>query len=105
MDSHLKSTREFVIPRAKESFLEKRPDGSHQKEKFIRHIALKTPGDVLRLEDIAKETRGEADCALQAWYLLVLAIILLGIMTKSVWQVPKRLRYKNPTYIYLRKNL
>ncbi|XP_063100084.1 SMC5-SMC6 complex localization factor protein 2 isoform X1 [Cavia porcellus] len=63
VDSHLKSTREFVIPRAKESFLEKRPDGSHQKEKFIRHIALKTPGDVLRLEDIAKETRGEADCA------------------------------------------
>ncbi|KAM6183894.1 SMC5-SMC6 complex localization factor protein 2 [Erethizon dorsatum] len=61
VDSDLKSTREFVIPKAKESFLEKRPDGSHQKEKFIRHIALKTPGDVLRLEDISKETSDEAD--------------------------------------------
>uniref|UniRef100_A0A8C2UYF6 SMC5-SMC6 complex localization factor 2 n=1 Tax=Chinchilla lanigera TaxID=34839 RepID=A0A8C2UYF6_CHILA len=63
VDSDLKSTREFVIPKVKESFLEKHPDGSHQKEKFIRHIALKTPGDVLRLEDISKEASDEADCS------------------------------------------
>uniref|UniRef100_A0A8C5P594 SMC5-SMC6 complex localization factor 2 n=1 Tax=Jaculus jaculus TaxID=51337 RepID=A0A8C5P594_JACJA len=55
MDSDLKSTREHMIPKAKESFPEKRPDIPHQKEKFIRHIALKTPGGVLRLEDISKE--------------------------------------------------
>nr|XP_055107958.1 SMC5-SMC6 complex localization factor protein 2 isoform X4 [Symphalangus syndactylus] len=55
VDSDLKSTREAMIPKARESFLEKRPDGPHQKEKFIKHIALKTPGDVLRLEDISKE--------------------------------------------------
>ncbi|XP_010624676.1 SMC5-SMC6 complex localization factor protein 2 isoform X2 [Fukomys damarensis] len=63
VDSDLKSTRESLIPKAKEPFLEKRPDGSHQKEKFIRHIALKTPGDVLRLEDICKETSDEIDCS------------------------------------------
>ncbi|XP_054974951.1 SMC5-SMC6 complex localization factor protein 2 isoform X2 [Sorex araneus] len=62
VDSDLKSTRESVVPKAKESFLEKRPEGPHQKEKFIRHIALKTPGDVLRLEDISKEPSEEADC-------------------------------------------
>lgn len=61
MDSDLKSTRESIMPKAKESFLEKRPDGPHQREKFIKHIALKTPGDVLRLEDIAKEPNEEAD--------------------------------------------
>lgn len=61
MDSDLKSTRESMIPKAKESFLEKRPDGPHQKEKFIKHIALKTPGDVLRLEDISKEPNDETD--------------------------------------------
>ncbi|XP_040848228.1 SMC5-SMC6 complex localization factor protein 2 isoform X1 [Ochotona curzoniae] len=60
VDSDMKSTRESIIPKAKEYF-EKRPDGPHQKEKFIRHIALKTPGDVLRLEDIAKEPHDEAD--------------------------------------------
>ncbi|XP_055976474.1 SMC5-SMC6 complex localization factor protein 2 isoform X2 [Sorex fumeus] len=63
VDSDLKSTRESVVPKAKESFLEKRPEGPHQKEKFIRHIALKTPGDVLRLEDISKEPSEEADCS------------------------------------------
>uniref|UniRef100_G3UA40 SMC5-SMC6 complex localization factor 2 n=1 Tax=Loxodonta africana TaxID=9785 RepID=G3UA40_LOXAF len=62
MNSDLKSTRESIIPRAKESFLEKHPDGPHRREKFIRHIALKTPGDVLRLEDISsKESNDEAD--------------------------------------------
>ncbi|KAK1333540.1 hypothetical protein QTO34_005925 [Cnephaeus nilssonii] len=61
LDSDLKSTRESIMPKAKESFLEKRPDGPHKKEKFIKHIALKTPGDVLRLEDIAKEPNEEAD--------------------------------------------
>lgn len=61
MDSDLKSTKESIIPKAKESFLEKRPDISHQKEKFIRHIALKTPGGVLRLEDIAKEPDDETE--------------------------------------------
>ncbi|XP_039321197.1 SMC5-SMC6 complex localization factor protein 2 isoform X1 [Saimiri boliviensis] len=61
VDSDLKSTRESMTPKAKESFLEKRPDGPHQKEKFIRHIALKTPGDVLRLEDISKEPNYETD--------------------------------------------
>ncbi|KAL4689498.1 hypothetical protein H8959_012289 [Pygathrix nigripes] len=61
VDSDLKSTRESMIPKAKESFLEKRPDGPHQKEKFIKHIALKTPGDVLRLEDISKEPNDETD--------------------------------------------
>lgn len=61
VDSDLKSTRESIMPKAKESFLEKRPDGPHKKEKFIKHIALKTPGDVLRLEDIAKEPNDEAD--------------------------------------------
>ncbi|XP_052041064.1 SMC5-SMC6 complex localization factor protein 2 isoform X1 [Apodemus sylvaticus] len=61
VDSDLKSTKEPVIPKAKESFLEKRPDTSHQREKFIRHIALKTPGGVLRLEDIAKEPDDETD--------------------------------------------
>ncbi|XP_049646760.1 SMC5-SMC6 complex localization factor protein 2 [Suncus etruscus] len=63
VDSDLKSTRESVMPKAKESFFEKRSEGPHQKEKFIRHIALKTPGDVLRLEDIAKEPSEEADCS------------------------------------------
>lgn len=63
MDSDLKSTRESIMPKAKESFLEKRPDGPHQKEKFIKHIALKTPGDVLRLEDISKDPNEEADCS------------------------------------------
>ncbi|XP_012579290.1 PREDICTED: protein FAM178A isoform X2 [Condylura cristata] len=61
VDSDMKSTRESIMPKARESFLEKRPDGPHQKEKFIKHIALKTPGDVLRLEDIAKEPSEEAD--------------------------------------------
>nr|XP_054515840.1 SMC5-SMC6 complex localization factor protein 2 isoform X5 [Pan troglodytes] len=61
VDSDLKSTRESMIPKARESFLEKRPDGPHQKEKFIKHIALKTPGDVLRLEDISKEPNDETD--------------------------------------------
>uniref|UniRef100_A0A2K6PIW3 SMC5-SMC6 complex localization factor 2 n=1 Tax=Rhinopithecus roxellana TaxID=61622 RepID=A0A2K6PIW3_RHIRO len=61
VDSDLRSTRESMIPKAKESFLEKRPDGPHQKEKFIKHIALKTPGDVLRLEDISKEPNDETD--------------------------------------------
>ncbi|XP_006231613.1 SMC5-SMC6 complex localization factor protein 2 isoform X2 [Rattus norvegicus] len=61
VDSDLKSTKEPVIPKAKESFLEKRPDTSHPREKFIRHIALKTPGGVLRLEDIAKEPDDETD--------------------------------------------
>lgn len=61
VDSDLKSTRESLIPKAKESFFEKRPDGPHQKEKFIKHIALKTPGDVLRLEDISKEPHDETD--------------------------------------------
>ncbi|XP_019491879.1 PREDICTED: SMC5-SMC6 complex localization factor protein 2 isoform X2 [Hipposideros armiger] len=61
MDSDLKSTRESIMPKAKESFLEKRPDGPHQREKFIKHIALKTPGGVLRLEDISKEPNEEAD--------------------------------------------
>lgn len=61
MDSDLKSTRESIMPKVKESFLEKRPDGPHQKEKFIKHIALKTPGDVLRLEDISKEPSEEID--------------------------------------------
>ncbi|XP_007187395.2 SMC5-SMC6 complex localization factor protein 2 isoform X3 [Balaenoptera acutorostrata] len=51
------------MPKAKESFLEKRPDGPHQREKFIKHIALKTPGGVLRLEDISKEPNEEADCS------------------------------------------
>uniref|UniRef100_H0XCY4 SMC5-SMC6 complex localization factor 2 n=1 Tax=Otolemur garnettii TaxID=30611 RepID=H0XCY4_OTOGA len=59
VDSDMKSTRESVIPKAKESFLEKRPDGPHQREKFIKHIALKTPGGVLRLEDISKEPNDE----------------------------------------------
>uniref|UniRef100_A0A2K5PGU0 SMC5-SMC6 complex localization factor 2 n=1 Tax=Cebus imitator TaxID=2715852 RepID=A0A2K5PGU0_CEBIM len=63
VDSDLKSTRESMTPKAKESFLEKRPEGPHQKEKFIRHIALKTPGDVLRLEDISKEPNYETDCS------------------------------------------
>lgn len=63
MDSDLKSTREPIMPKAKESFLEKRPDGPHQREKFIKHIALKTPGDVLRLEDISKEPSEEVDCS------------------------------------------
>ncbi|NP_001124554.1 SMC5-SMC6 complex localization factor protein 2 [Pongo abelii] len=63
VDSDLKSTRESMIPKARESFLEKRPDGPHQKEKFIKHIALKTPGDVLRLEDISKEPNDETDCS------------------------------------------
>ncbi|XP_057591319.1 SMC5-SMC6 complex localization factor protein 2 isoform X2 [Hippopotamus amphibius kiboko] len=63
VDSDLKSTRESIMPKPKESFLEKRPDGPHQKEKFIKHIALKTPGDVLRLEDISKEPNEEADCS------------------------------------------
>ncbi|KAG8523590.1 LOW QUALITY PROTEIN: SMC5-SMC6 complex localization factor protein 2, partial [Galemys pyrenaicus] len=61
VDSDLKSTRESIMPKARESFLEKRPDGPHQKEKFIKHIALKTPGDVLRLEDISKEPCEDAD--------------------------------------------
>ncbi|VTJ65873.1 Hypothetical predicted protein [Marmota monax] len=61
VDSDLKSTRESVIPKAKESILEKRSDGPHQREKFIRHIALKTPGGVLRLEDISKEPNDETD--------------------------------------------
>ncbi|XP_024411501.2 SMC5-SMC6 complex localization factor protein 2 isoform X1 [Desmodus rotundus] len=61
-DSDLKSTREPIMPKAKESFLEKRPDGPPQREKFIKHIVLKTPGDVLRLEDISKEPNEEADC-------------------------------------------
>uniref|UniRef100_A0A2K6GIF3 SMC5-SMC6 complex localization factor 2 n=1 Tax=Propithecus coquereli TaxID=379532 RepID=A0A2K6GIF3_PROCO len=61
VDSDLKSTRESMIPKAKESFLEKRPDGPHQREKFIKHIALKTPGGVLRLEDISKEPNDETD--------------------------------------------
>ncbi|XP_031246305.1 SMC5-SMC6 complex localization factor protein 2 isoform X2 [Mastomys coucha] len=61
VDSDLKSTKEPIIPKAKESFLEKRPDASHQREKFIRHIALKTPGGVLRLEDITKEPDDETD--------------------------------------------
>lgn len=61
MDSDLKSTRESIMPKAKESFLERRPDRPHQREKFIKHIALKTPGDVLRLEDISKEPTEEAD--------------------------------------------
>ncbi|XP_062958669.1 SMC5-SMC6 complex localization factor protein 2 isoform X2 [Cynocephalus volans] len=61
VDSDLKSTRESMLPKAKEFFLEKRPDGPHQKEKFIKHIALKTPGDVLRLEDISKEPNDETD--------------------------------------------
>ncbi|XP_021505378.1 SMC5-SMC6 complex localization factor protein 2 isoform X2 [Meriones unguiculatus] len=62
VDSDLKSTKEPIIPKAKEPFLEKRPDtSSHQREKFIRHIALKTPGGVLRLEDIAKEPDDETD--------------------------------------------
>ncbi|EHB18507.1 Protein FAM178A [Heterocephalus glaber] len=63
VDSDLKSTRESMIPKAKEPFLEKRPDGSQQKEKFIRHIALKTPGDVLRLEDISMETSDKIGCS------------------------------------------
>ncbi|KAB0404072.1 hypothetical protein E2I00_000287 [Balaenoptera physalus] len=63
VDSDLKSTRESIMPKAKESFLEKRPDGPHQREKFIKHIALKTPGGVLRLEDISKEPSEEADCS------------------------------------------
>ncbi|XP_004428018.1 PREDICTED: SMC5-SMC6 complex localization factor protein 2 isoform X1 [Ceratotherium simum simum] len=63
VDSDLKSTRESIMPKAKESFLEKRPDGPHQREKFIKHIALKTPGGVLRLEDISKEPNEEADCS------------------------------------------
>lgn len=63
MDSDLKSTRESIMPKARESFLEKRPDGPHQREKFIKHIALKTPGGVLRLEDISKEPNEEADCS------------------------------------------
>ncbi|XP_004458613.1 SMC5-SMC6 complex localization factor protein 2 isoform X2 [Dasypus novemcinctus] len=62
VDSDLKSTRESIIPRARESFLEKRPEGPHRQEKFIKHIALKTPGDVLRLEDISpKEPCDETD--------------------------------------------
>ncbi|XP_076981866.1 SMC5-SMC6 complex localization factor protein 2 isoform X2 [Tamandua tetradactyla] len=62
VDSDLRSTREAIIPRAKEPFLEKRPEGPHRQEKFIRHIALKTPGDVLRLEDISsKEPYDETD--------------------------------------------
>ncbi|XP_066094644.1 SMC5-SMC6 complex localization factor protein 2 isoform X1 [Saccopteryx bilineata] len=63
VDSDLKSTRESIMPKAKESFLVKRPDGPHPKEKFIKHIALKIPGDVLRLEDISKESNDEADCS------------------------------------------
>ncbi|XP_006210570.1 SMC5-SMC6 complex localization factor protein 2 isoform X1 [Vicugna pacos] len=63
VDSDLKSTRESIMPKAKESFFEKRPDGPHQREKFIKHIALKTPGGVLRLEDISKEPSEEADCS------------------------------------------
>ncbi|XP_029328416.1 SMC5-SMC6 complex localization factor protein 2 isoform X2 [Mus caroli] len=61
VDSDLKSTKEPITPKARESFLEKRPDTAHQREKFIRHIALKTPGGVLRLEDIAKEPEDETD--------------------------------------------
>ncbi|XP_008532486.1 SMC5-SMC6 complex localization factor protein 2 isoform X2 [Equus przewalskii] len=63
VDSDLKSTRESIMPKAKESFLEKRPDTPHPREKFIKHIALKTPGGVLRLEDISKEPTEEADCS------------------------------------------
>ncbi|KAM6186607.1 SMC5-SMC6 complex localization factor protein 2 isoform 2-T2 [Rhynchocyon petersi] len=60
--SDKKSARESIMPRSKESFLGKHPDGSHRKEGFIKHIALKTPGDVLRLEDISsKELSGDAD--------------------------------------------
>lgn len=63
MDSDLKSTRESIIPKAKESSFEKHSDVPHQREKFIKHIALKTPGGVLRLEDISKEPNEEADCS------------------------------------------
>ncbi|XP_007938138.1 SMC5-SMC6 complex localization factor protein 2 [Orycteropus afer afer] len=64
VDSDLRSTRESIMPRAKESFLKKHPDGPHRREEFIKHIALKIPGDVLRLEDIApKEPNDEADCS------------------------------------------
>ncbi|XP_036754575.1 SMC5-SMC6 complex localization factor protein 2 isoform X2 [Manis pentadactyla] len=63
VDSDLKSTRESIIPKAKESSLEKHSDVPHQREKFIKHIALKTPGGVLRLEDISKEPNEEADCS------------------------------------------
>ncbi|KAM5271626.1 SMC5-SMC6 complex localization factor protein 2 [Ctenodactylus gundi] len=58
VDADLKSTRESLIPKVKEFFLEKPPDGPHQK-KFIKRIALKPPGDVLRLEDISKEPKDE----------------------------------------------
>ncbi|XP_048194398.1 SMC5-SMC6 complex localization factor protein 2 isoform X2 [Perognathus longimembris pacificus] len=58
VDSDLKSTRESMIPKAKESF-EKHPDRSPNN--FVRHIALKIPGDVLRLEDISKEPKDETD--------------------------------------------
>ncbi|XP_027623196.1 SMC5-SMC6 complex localization factor protein 2 isoform X1 [Tupaia chinensis] len=61
VDSDLKSARESLIQKPRESFLEKRPDEPHQREKFIKHIALKTPGDVLRLEDISKESNDETD--------------------------------------------
>ncbi|XP_008843785.1 SMC5-SMC6 complex localization factor protein 2 [Nannospalax galili] len=61
VDSDLKNTREPIISKVRESFPEKRPDISHQREKFIRHIALKTPGGVLRLEDISKEPDDETD--------------------------------------------
>uniref|UniRef100_A0A8C3X5D5 SMC5-SMC6 complex localization factor 2 n=1 Tax=Catagonus wagneri TaxID=51154 RepID=A0A8C3X5D5_9CETA len=59
LDSDLKSSRESIIPKAKGP-LEKRPDRPHQREEFVKPVALKTPGGVLRLEDI-KEPYEEAD--------------------------------------------
>ncbi|XP_006831317.1 PREDICTED: protein FAM178A [Chrysochloris asiatica] len=64
VNSDLKSTRESIIPRVKEPLLDKHRGGPHRREEFIKHIALKTPGDVLRLEDISsKELNHEADCS------------------------------------------
>lgn len=105
MDSDLKSTRESMIPKAKESFLEKRPDGPHQKEKFIKHIALKTPGDVLRLEDLSKEPNDETDRSSAGLAPSNSSHHSTRNSDQIQWHVPRRLRCRNPTYLYLRKSL
>lgn len=60
VDSDLKSSRESIMPKVKAP-LEKRPDRPHQREEFVKPVALKTPGNVLCLEDIPKEPYEEAD--------------------------------------------
>ncbi|XP_045147231.1 SMC5-SMC6 complex localization factor protein 2 isoform X1 [Echinops telfairi] len=66
VNSDLKSTRESVIPRTKEAFPEKRPNGPPRKEEFVKHIALKIPGEVLRLEEMPSNKPSiEADGSLE----------------------------------------